>query len=206
MPRGEWWSRVHHGANAPRSPGCPPRRHRAARSVRMHPANGQRQHRIFTGKPQSAQSIPQNKKPVVTFREPFAMLGVYALAVSLPSRPRVVDERVPTSWPAEVLVSMGTARNLLAGSAPTGSRRGAFCSPQLTLQLHPQGPLVRCSPAPCNPFSPLIGLAAAHCGPRASPSCRGTSCNAACWCQRSSSLPNCTPRSGLQSVFLVDLS
>jgi len=114
----------------------------------------------------SAWRVQENEKLVVTFRAPFAMRGVYALAVFLSRRPDVVVGRVSRSWAADGVVSNGNSVNRSvgflngfcpqdierrfpgsppAGSAPTGSRRGAFCSPQVTRRLNPRGPLFRCS-------------------------------------------------------------
>jgi hypothetical protein len=94
------------------------------------------------------------------------MRGVYALAVFLSRRPGVVVGSVSRSWAADGVVSNGNSLNRSvgclnrfcpqdierrfpgsppAGSAPTGSRRGAFCSPQVTRRINPRGPLFRCS-------------------------------------------------------------
>ena len=129
---------------------------------------GERRCHFSREKLRSAWRVQENEKLVVTFRAPFAMRGVYALAVFLSRRPDVVVGRISRSWAADGVVSNGNSVNRSvgflsgfcpqdikrrfpgsppAGSAPTGSRRGAFCSPQFTRRLNPCVPIFRCSPA-----------------------------------------------------------
>jgi len=127
---------------------------------------GERQCHFSREKLRSDRRVQENEKLVVTFRAPFAMRGVYALAVFLSRRPGVVVGSVSRAWAALGVASIGNSVNLSAGflngfcpqdierrfpgsppagSAPTGSRRGAFCSPQVTRRINPRGPLFRCS-------------------------------------------------------------
>ena len=127
---------------------------------------GERQCHFSREKLRSDRRVQENEKLVVTFRAPFAMRGVYALAVFLSRRPGVVVGSVSRAWAALGVASIGNSVNLSAGflngfcpqdierrfpgsppagSAPTGSRRGAFCSPQVTRRLNPCVPLFRCS-------------------------------------------------------------
>ena len=206
---------------------------------------GERRCHFSREKLRSAWRVQENEKLVVTFRAPFAMRGVYALAVFLSRRPGVVVGSVSRSWAADGVVSNGNSLNRSvgclnrfcpqdierrfpgsppAGSAPTGSRRGAFCSPQVTRRINPRGPLFRCSRAPSLTGSPLTGfmktLQATHRSGPCAQWCAGFSrlpwtssigClpggggDAGFRCQRSSSLSNCVPHCGLQADFLVDL-